>query len=196
MNRNLFVGATMASMLVSFASIQESFAASGQPLTVKAGYVNMAEVKATYPQSAVFERLKMEAESQLRHAVEKANDALKKAQEDKKPAADIEKLRADLQSQIAARQDSLSQLIMSQGNIANATIGSAVVAAAQEKGVDFVVDSTGVLIGGQKLLDSGIDMTDLVKKRLQAEPTAPAKTEPAPADKTEPAATTKPDTAK
>lgn len=175
MNRLLFVGAVMASMLVSFAIVQESIAANGQPFTVRAGFVNLTEVKQTYPLSAVYDKLKADGEAALRWAVDQANDQIKKAQAEKKTDAEIEKLRSELQAQILARQESLSQLIMSQNAMATAAINTAVQTAAHEKDVDFVVDISGVIVGNKKLAEEGVDITDLVKKQLQPQTSTAAK---------------------
>jgi uncharacterized hydantoinase/oxoprolinase family protein len=45
-------------------------------------------------------------------------------------------------------------------------ISAAVNSVAQEKGLDLVVDGGGVLSGGQKLLDNGVDITAEVVKKL------------------------------
>src|SRR5215470_13663385 len=58
---------------------------TASPTSVKIGYFNLALVKASYPEAAGSESLRVQAENQLRRDVEEGNKRLQKAQEDKKP---------------------------------------------------------------------------------------------------------------
>jgi Skp family chaperone for outer membrane proteins len=73
-----------------------------------------------------------------------------------------------LQIQINAKQQAYAELVQSEQAQALQAISGAVAAVAKDKGLDLVVDGGGVLAGGQKLLDNGIDITNDVVKRARS----------------------------
>ncbi len=137
-------------------------------INVKVGYVNLALIKASTPVSASSEELKARAESFLKMSVEESNKRLAKAKEEKKSEDEIKKLVADLQTQINAKQQAYAELVQSANQQATQQIAQAVAQVAQDKGLDLVVDGQGVLAGGQKLLDNGVDITKEVVGKLGA----------------------------
>lgn len=156
---------------------------SATQINVKVGYVNLGMIKANTPASASSEELTHKAEAFLKASVEESNKRLQKAIADKKSDEDIKKLKADLQTQINAKQQAYAELVQSSQAQALQAISAAVNSVAQEKGLDLVVDGGGVLSGGQKLLDNGVDITAEVVKKLDkvGEPAAAPKAASAPA---------------
>ena len=139
---------------------------SASQINVKVGYVNLGMIKASTPASASSEELTHRAEAFLKQAVEESNKRLAKAIEEKKSEDDIKKLKSDLQIQINAKQQAYAELVQSEQAQALQAISAAVNSVASEKGLDLVVDGGGVLAGGQKLLDNGVDITSEVVKKL------------------------------
>ncbi len=137
------------------------------PTSVKIGYFNLALVKASYPESAGSETLRINAEAILRQDVEEGNKRLQKAQEEKKPKDDLDKMAKELQTQINAQQQAMVQLVQTQVAIANQKIAQAVNSVAKEKSLDLVVDGQGVFAGGDKVINGGVDITEDVMKKLQ-----------------------------
>jgi len=155
---------------------------SASQINVKVGYVNLAMIKANTPDSASSEELTHKAETFLKLSVEESNKRLAKAQEEKKSEEEIKKLKSDLQTQINAKQQAYAELVQSSQAQSLQRISAAVNSVASDKGLDLVVDGGGVLAGGQKLLDNGIDITnDVVKKLAPNSPAAAEKTAAAPA---------------
>ncbi len=154
------------SVLFSFAAAPSYAAATASSVSVKIGYFNLALVKASYPEAAGSETLRVQAENQLRRDVEEGNKQLQKLQEDKKPKEEIEKKAQQLQTEINAKQRALIELVQTQQQIANQQIASAVAQVAKEKGLDLVVDGAGVFSGGDKIVSSGEDITDAIVKKL------------------------------
>ena len=148
-------------------------------INVKVGYVNLGQIKASTPGSAQSEELTHRAEAFLKASVEESNKRLAKAQEEKKSEEDIKKLKADLQTQIYAKQQAYAELVQSSQEESRQRISAAVSEVAKDKGLDLVVDGAGVLSGGQKLIDNGVDITAEVVKKLGAP--EPNKTASAPA---------------
>jgi len=173
MNTRYLIGAVTASIALACANSLPSPAGTGQPLTVRVGYFNMAEVKASVPVLATYEKMRFEAESQLYQAVSRANDELAKAKADKtKTEAEITALQHDMQLLITGRQAALNEMVSAQQSAVLGTIAAAANAVAKAKQLDLIVDTAdGVLAGGSKIVDSGLDVTELVKKQLQSEPT-------------------------
>lgn len=149
--------------------VAPAFAAekTANPTSVKIGYFNLALVKASYPEAAGSETLRTTAEGQLRKDVEDGNKMLQKAQEDKKPKEEIEKMARDLQTQINAKQQALIQLVQTQVAIATQNIAQAVNNVAKDKSLDLVVDGAGVFAGGDKIVASGVDITEDVISKLK-----------------------------
>lgn len=167
MKSRIIIG-TSAALLVLLSSISApAFAQkSASPTTLKIGYFNLALAKASYPEAAGSESLRTQAENQLRRDVEEGNKSLQKAQEDKKPKEELEKMARDLQTTINAKQQALIQLVQTQAAIATQNIAQAVNAVAREKSLDLVVDGAGVFAGGDKIVNSGEDITEAVIKKL------------------------------
>jgi Skp family chaperone for outer membrane proteins len=157
---------TALSMLVSLASIPAYAAGSAASISVKIGYFNLALVKASYPEAAGSETLRISAENQLRRDVEEGNKSLQKLQDDKKPKEELEKAAKQLQTEINAKQRALIELVQSQTQMANQQIATAVAAVAKEKALDLVIDGAGVFAGGDKIVSSGEDITDAIVKKL------------------------------
>lgn len=168
MTSKKIITSTIAAAIVALSAGIPSFAAgAAQPTSVKFGYFNLALVKASYPEAAGSEQLRVSAENQLRADVEAGNKMLAKMQEDKKPKEEIEKAARDLQTQINAKQQALIQLVQTQSAIATQAIAQAVAQVAKDKGLDVVVDGAGVFAGGEKLVNNGEDITEAIVKKLQ-----------------------------
>lgn len=157
---------TALSVLLSFAAAPAFAAASASSVSVKIGYFNLALVKASYPEAAGSESLRVQAENQLRRDVEEGNKQLQKLQEEKKPKEELEKKAQQLQTEINAKQRALIELVQTQQQLANQQIATAVATVAKEKGLDLVVDGAGVFSGGDKIVTSGEDITDAIVKKL------------------------------
>lgn len=165
--RSNFLTKFMAlSVLFSFAAAPSFAAGTASSISVKIGYINLALVKAAYPESAGSEALRVQAENQLRRDVEEGNKQLTKLQEDKKPKEEIEKKAQNLQIEINAKQRALIELVQTQQQIANQQIATTVAKVAKDKGLDMVVDGAGVFFGGDKIVSSGEDITDACVKIL------------------------------
>jgi len=149
-------------------------------INVKVGYVNLGLIKASTPGGS--EELTHKAEAFLKASVEESNKRLQKAIEEKKSEEDIKKLKTDLQTQINAKQQAYAELVTSAQEEARQRISAAANAVAADKGLDLIVDGAGVLAGGQKLMDNGIDITqDVVKKLSNSAADKGASTASAPA---------------
>lgn len=165
MTRKFVAGA--AAVIATVITGQAALAAgAAQPTSVKFGYFNLALVKASYPEAAGSEALRVQAENQLRADVEKGNEQLKKMQDEHKSKEDIEKAAKDLQTQINAKQQALIQLVQTQSSMANQAIATAVAQVAKDKGLDVVVDGAGVFAGGERLVNNGEDITEALVKKL------------------------------
>ena len=169
MMKSRIIVSTVAALSLAVASaFTPAFAGKpAQATTVKIGYFNLALVKASYPEAAGSESLRTQAENQLRRDVEEGNKTLQKAQEEKKPKEELEKMARDLQTTINAKQQALIQLVQTQAAIATQNIAQAVNQVAKEKTLDLVVDGAGVFAGGDKIVNSGDDITEAVIKKLQ-----------------------------
>jgi Skp family chaperone for outer membrane proteins len=157
---------TALSVFLTVASVPAYAAGSATSVSVKIGYFNLALVKASNPESAGSETLRVTAENQLRRDVEEGNKRLQKMQDDKKAKEDIEREAKQLQTEINAKQRALIELVQTQQQIANQQVASAVARVAKEKSLDLVVDGAGVFAGGDKIVSSGEDITDSIIKVL------------------------------
>jgi len=153
--------------IVSGASAASASPSSAQSTTVKIGYFNLGLVKVAYPEAKESEELREKADSQLRREVEDSNKRLQKAREDKKSPDEIKKLTEQLQIEINAKQKALAELVQAANASATDKIVQAVNSVAREKGIDLVVDGSGIYAGGQKVLDNGVDITDDIVKQLR-----------------------------
>ena len=157
----------IAAAIVAVSSGVPTFAAgAAQQTSVKFGYFNLALVKASFPEAAGSEALRVQAENQLRADVEQGNKRLQKLQDEKKDKAEIEKAARELQTEINATQKALIQLVQTQSAMATQAIAAAVAQVAKDKGLDVVVDGAGVFAGGEKLVNNGEDITEAIVKRL------------------------------
>jgi Skp family chaperone for outer membrane proteins len=162
-----FAISAIAAAVVALASTLPTFAAgAAQPTSVKFGYFNLALVKASYPEAAGSEQLRVTAENQLRTKVEEGNRSLQKMQDDKKPKEEIEKAAREFQTSINAQQSALIQLVQTNSAMATQAIAQAVATVAKDKGLDVVVDGAGVFAGGEKLVNNGEDITEAIVKKL------------------------------
>ena len=175
MRRFAFLTALSMVALAPCANAQKS----ASQINVKVGYVNLAMIKANTPDSASSEQLTKQAEAFLKASVEESNKRLLKAQEEKKSEEDIKKLKSDLQTQINAKQQAYAELVQSSQAQSLQRISAAVNQVASDKGLDLVVDGGGVLAGGQKLLDNGIDITNDVVKKLAPNAASASESRPA-----------------
>lgn len=161
--KSLGIMAASSTILISHL-VSPSLAAT--PMSVKVGYFNLQLVKSSFPEAAGSETLRTQAENQLRNNVEEGNKALQKMQSDNKPKEEIEKRARDLQIEINAKQQALIQLVQSQQAIAAQDISRAVNQVAKDKGLDLVIDGSGVFAGGDKVVSNGEDITDSIIKKL------------------------------
>jgi Skp family chaperone for outer membrane proteins len=175
MTSKKIITSSLAAMFLAVTAGTATFAAgAAQPTSVKFGYFNLALVKASYPEAAGSEALRVTAENQLRRDVEEGNKRLQKAQEDKKSKEEIEKLARDMQSEINAKQTALIQLVQAQTAQATQNIAAAVARVSKEKGLDVVVDGAAVFAGGEKLVNNGEDITEAIVKTLAPQLTKPS----------------------
>jgi len=135
--------------------------------SVKIGYFNLALVKAAYPEAKESEDLRDKADAQLKREVDESNARIQKAREEKKSAEEIKKMTEQFQIEVNAKQKALMELVQSASSTATQKILGAVNSVARQKGLDLVVDGAGVYAGGQKVLDSGVDITEDIVRELQ-----------------------------
>lgn len=163
--KSLTLALALSSLTIS--AVAPAFAAgTAATMSVKIGYFNLHLVKASFPEAAGSETLRVQAENQLRRDVEEGNKVLQKLQSENKPKEEIEKKARDLQTEINAKQQALIQLVQTQQAIANQTIGQAVAQVAKEKGLDLVIDASSVYAGADKVVSNGEDITDSIVKKL------------------------------
>lgn len=134
--------------------------------SVKIGYFNYNLVKAAYPEAADSERMKNQAEEQLKRDVMDGNTKLQKAKEDKKSEDEIKKMQETLQIAITAKQQALVEMVQRENAIAQERVRRAVSDVAKDKGLDLIIDGAGVFAGGQKIVENGVDVTEDVVKKL------------------------------
>jgi Skp family chaperone for outer membrane proteins len=164
--KNIAQTIALLALLSSSATSSAWAAGPAQSVSVKMGYFNLAQVKASFPGSATATSMEERAKEMLRRDVEKANTELAEMQKQNKSKEEIEKRSKELSTEVKAKQEALSNLLMSNSADANRTIANAVLAVAKEKGLDLVVDGSGVFAGGDKFVSTGEDVTEAVLKRL------------------------------
>ncbi|HEY9786086.1 MAG TPA: OmpH family outer membrane protein [Candidatus Obscuribacterales bacterium] len=163
-NRSLVIS---AASFLCFLSVSEALAEQAPTtLSVKVGYFNLGLVKASFSEAANAEAIRARAEAQLREDVDNSIQRLKKMQEEKKPAEEIQKTQRELQLIVSAKQEALAQLVDAASQSVKAKIAQVALAVAKEKGLDIVVDGQGIFVGGDKFLNSGIDVTTEMLKKL------------------------------
>jgi Skp family chaperone for outer membrane proteins len=153
-------------LLLTFALIPPAYsqkAATSQ--NVKIGYFNLNIVRMSDPQVGNSEQLKIQAENQLKNDLDEGNKKVQKMKDEKKSEEEIKKTIEHLQVEITAKTQALTQLVQNNNALAQEKLRQVVTAVAKDRGLDIVVDGSGVYAGGQKIVDNGIDVTDdLVKK--------------------------------
>jgi Skp family chaperone for outer membrane proteins len=131
---------------------------SATATTVKIGYFNLALVKAKSP-AGDSDNLKNSAEGQLRRDIETGQKAIEKAKADKKTDAEIKDIVKQVQTELAAKQQALFQLVQQATLQDTQRLVQAVSLVAKKKGLDLIVDANSVYAGGKEVLDKGIDVT-------------------------------------
>lgn len=151
---------SMALALVATAAFDAPASAqkAASPSTVKIGYFNLALVKAKSPAGDA-DALKNQAEGQLRRDIETGQKAIEKARADKKTEAEIKDIVKQVQTELAAKQQALFQLVQSATQQDTQRLVQAVNIVAKKKGLDLIVDANAVYAGGKEVLDKGIDVT-------------------------------------
>lgn len=137
-------------------------------VSVKIGYFNLGMVKANCPMAASSDILKAQAESQLRDELESSNKMIQKMKADKKDANEIQAAIQKAQSMLSAKQEALAQLVQAQASQVNMKIVQAVSQVAKEKDLDVIVDGQSIYAGGQKFLDSGVDVTKEIISKVNS----------------------------
>ena len=118
-----------------------------------------------------------QAEAQINHDVDESNRKLQKLKDEKRPEDEIKKTAEQLQIEIKAKVQALSQLIQSSTNaVAQERLRRVVAEVAKERGLDVVLDASGVYAGGQKINDNGVDVTGDVVKKLTVSSSAKSAT--------------------
>jgi Skp family chaperone for outer membrane proteins len=130
------------------------------------GYFNLTQIKASYPESAAATSLEERAKDMLRRDVDKANAEITEMTQQNKPKEEIEKRSKELQLEIASKQQALASLLSSNSQEANRAIAQAAASVAKEKGLDIVIDASGIYAGGDKFANNGEDVTEAVLRRL------------------------------
>ncbi len=166
MKSKVLTSSLLAVATIAGAMMPAFAAGSATPTSVKFGFFNLALVKASFPEAAANEQLRVTAENLLRQSVEEGNKKLQKMQEDKKPTEEIQKAAKELQVEINAKQEALIRLVQSQSAQATQAIATAVAAIAKEKGLDVVIDGAAVFAGGDKIVTNGEDITRPVIEKL------------------------------
>jgi Skp family chaperone for outer membrane proteins len=153
---------------ISILVMPPCFAVDTQPLqvSVKLGYFSLGMVKANFPLAASSDLLKAQAEAQLREEFDSSNKLIQQLKSEKKPEAEIQKAVQIAQAKISAKQEALAQLVQAQANQVTLRIAQACTQVARDKGLDIIVDGQSIFAGGQKFLDSGIDVTKEVISKL------------------------------
>lgn len=160
------LGSSLLASLLVAGTLSPAFAQKAANATsLKIGYFNLSMVKASGTGSDS-EALKNQAESQLRRDIEAGQKAIQKAREEKKTEEELKKIVQQVQTELAAKQQALAQLVSAQAQLEQQRIFGAANQVAKDKGLDLVVDGAGVFAGGQKVLDNGVDITEDIVKAL------------------------------
>jgi Skp family chaperone for outer membrane proteins len=152
--------------LASLACLAIPYSMAANSMSMKVGYFNLNLAKTSFPEYAGAEGLRMQAESQLRRDVEEGNKALQKMQTENRPKEEIEKKAKEIQVEINIKQETLIKLVQERLQAAVSKMSQAVNEVAKEKGLDLVVDGSGIFAGGDKVLTNGDDITDAVIQKL------------------------------
>lgn len=137
-----------------------------QTVSVKIGYFNLQQVKQSYPESAAAFVLEERAKDMLKREVERGNAELADLTKANKTKEEIEKRQKELQREISIKQETLANLVGNTGAASQNSISAAVNAVARDRGLDLVVDGSGIFTGGEKFLNQGEDITPFILKRL------------------------------
>lgn len=159
----------LLSALVAVFLASGAIAAEKVPIatSMKTGYFNLGQVKATYPEAAGAESLRLQAEAQLRRDIDAALKKIEKAQQEKKTQEEIQKLTRDIQTELSAKKQALQQLIQSAEASAKEKIHQAAKLVAKDKGLDLVIDVSGIYACDPKVIQNGVDVTSDVMSKLQ-----------------------------
>jgi len=165
--RNSILGSSLLAALlaVSLTGAADAQSKSATSTTVKIGYFNLALVKATTP-AGDSEGLKAQAEKNLRADIETGQKAIEKAKADKKTEEEIKTMVKQVQTELAAKQQALAQLVQAATLQDTQRLVGAVNNVAKKKGLDLIVDANAVYAGGKEVLDKGIDVTSDVVEAM------------------------------
>ena len=110
--------------------------------------------------------MKNQAEGQLRRDIETGQKAIEKAKADKKTDDELKEMVKQVQTELAAKQQALAQIVQSATMQDTQRLVGAVSNVAKAKGLDLIVDANAVYAGGKEVLDKGIDVTAAVVEAL------------------------------
>lgn len=158
--RKSIIGSSLLASVLFVATVGSAMAQNktATPSTVKIGYFNLALVKATTPAGDA-ESLKNNAEGQLRRDIETGQKAIEKAKADKKTETEIKDIVKQVQTELAAKQQALAQIVQQATLQDTQRLVGAVSNVAKKKGLDLIVDANSVYAGGKQVLDNGVDVT-------------------------------------
>jgi len=159
MRKSMIGSSLLAAVLaVTVAGAANAQNKTAQSATVKIGYFNLAMVKATTP-AGDSEALKNQAERNLRADIETGQKAIEKAKADKKTDDELKAMVKQVQTELAAKQQALAQLVQAATLQDTQRLVGAVSNVAKKKGLDLIVDANAVYAGGKEVLDKGVDVT-------------------------------------
>jgi Skp family chaperone for outer membrane proteins len=169
--RNSILGSSLlaAILAVSMTGAADAQNKTASSTTVKIGYFNLAMVKATTP-AGDSEGLKNQAERNLRADIETGQKAIEKAKADKKTDEELKAMVKQVQTELAAKQQALAQLVQAATMQDTQRLVGAVSNVAKKKGLDLIVDANAVYAGGKEVLDKGIDVTADVVEAMGGKP--------------------------
>jgi hypothetical protein len=121
------------------------------------GYFSLTSLQRKCSIFREIEELQERAEDQLRGNFQAANAEIVKLQGTNRPRDEIQKAIETKRSLIIAERSALDQLIQTQRENA------------KERQLLLVFDIDGLFIGGPYVLDHGIDLTEILEKKLQAQ---------------------------
>lgn len=159
MLNSIIVRSLMATVLAVVLFATPAFAQKqATQATVKIGYFNLNMVKAAGG-AGDSEVLKNQAEANLRRDIETGQKAIEKAKADKKTDDEIKEIVKQVQTELAAKQQALAQLVQAATQQDTQRLVQAVNQVAKKRGLDLVVDANAVYAGGKEVLDKGVDVT-------------------------------------
>jgi len=132
------------------------------------GYFSITSLQRKCSIFKEIEGLQERAEDQLRRNFETANAEIVKLQGTNRPRDEIQKAIETKRNLITAERSALDQLIQTQRENATARVQLLAGEIAKEQQLLLVFDIDGLFIGGPYVLDHGIDLTDILERKLQA----------------------------